>query len=100
MEKLSCGIVVSDHFISYIEKKVSEEHELNSGRIFVIEYQRCSEGNLSGKSWWSEYWAKEKMIKAEDIYRIGKVKVAFQKQTLKLLKDRYIDMKAGKINVN
>ena len=99
LERLRCGIIVTDAFASWLEAWKAAEAEANFGLIPELSYVRCGEGSRAGESWVSLIWRPLQGVEEHEIFLVGGVRVFFARQTRRALRDRCLDIHEEKIVV-
>jgi hypothetical protein len=99
LERLRCGVIITDAFKSWLAEWRDRESAANFGLIPELSYVRCREGERAGQSWVSLIWQPLGGAKEHEIFEMGSVKVHLQRQTRQALKDRCLDIKDDRILV-
>jgi hypothetical protein len=99
LERLRCGIIITDAFVEWIEEWRKREGSENFGLIAELSFVRCGEGERAGESWVSLIWRPLEGVEEHEIYRIGTVRVFFARQTRRALLDRCLDIHENRIMV-
>ncbi len=99
LERLRCGIILTDAFISWLERWHAREAGANFGLVPEISYVRCKEGKRAGQSWVSLIWRPLDGIQEHEIFHAGSVRVFFGRQTRAALRERCLDVQDGRIVV-
>ena len=97
MERLRCGMIISEAFVDYIEAIYLKEKERHQGEIIALEYTHCIDGLRQGQSWWRSSWTSRRLVPEHMVYEIGGIDVFMPPKTTKALKDRYVDVKEGNV---
>lgn len=100
MEKLRCGVVLTDAFLSFLKAEATREAADIEKPTAIIEYVKCAEGLRAGEAWWKLTWAKS--VGRED-WCLFPLAAGFQiylaPQTQKALKWKHIDYREGRVCV-
>ena len=99
LERLRCGIIVTDAFVGWLEAWKTREEEANFGLIPELSYVRCREGERAGQSWVSLIWRPLQGVEEHELFAIGGVRVFFARQTRSALRDRCLDIHEDRIVV-
>jgi len=99
LERLRCGIILTDAFITWLEAWHAREAEAHFGLVPEISYVRCKEGERAGQSWVSLIWRPLDGVEEHEIFSVGRVRVFFPRQTRTALRDRCLDVQDDRIVV-
>src|SRR6188508_603981 len=99
LERLRCGVIITDAFKDWLAGWKAREEAANFGLIPELTYVRCREGQRAGQSWVSLIWQPLGGAKEHEIFEIGSVRVYLPRQTRQGLKDRCLDVCDGRIVV-
>lgn len=99
LERLRCGIIITDAFVAWLEAWKAREAAANFGLIAELSYVRCLEGERAGQSWVSLIWRPLDGVAEHEIFEIGGARVYFARQTRRALRDRCLDIRGDRIVV-
>ena len=99
LERLRCGVIVTDRFKSWLSEWRAREAAANFGCVAELSYVRCAEGQRAGQAWASLVWRPLRGIKEHEIYQVGDVKLFLSRQTRTALRDRCLDLRDDRIVV-
>jgi hypothetical protein len=99
LERLRCGVIITDAFKEWLAAWKAREAGANFGLVPELSYVRCREGERAGQAWVSLIWQPLGGAKPHEIFEIGDVRVHLPKQTRQALKDRCLDIKEDRIVV-
>ena len=92
LQRLRCGIILTDAFISWLEAWHAREAPGNFGLVPELSYVRCREGERAGQSWVSLIWRPLDGMAEHEIHEVGAVRVSFPRQTRVALRERCLDV--------
>lgn len=99
LERLRCGIIVTETFIQWLKAWKTREGGANFGLIAELNYVKCREGERAGQSWVSLVWRPLDGVKPHELFEVGTVRLFFPKQTRQALKERCLDIREDRIIV-
>ena len=99
LERLRCGVIVTDRFKDWLGEWRAREGAANFGFVAELSYVRCVEGARAGQAWASVVWRPLVGIREHEIFVIGEVKVYLSRQTRTALRERCVDVKDGVVTV-
>ncbi len=97
MQRLRCGVILTDAFLAWLEEWLKAEGTSHEARVLAFEYLRCKDGPRGGEAWLEWFWAKRAGLSEHNLFRIGGVEVYLSPGTQAGLKWRCLDAKEGRL---
>lgn len=95
MQRLRCGVILTDAFLAWLDAWVAEQGSSHEARVLAIEYLRCREGLRAGQAWLEWFWAKRQGVAEHNLFWVNGVDLYLSPTTQKGLKWRCLDAKEG-----
>jgi len=95
MERLRCGVILTEAFTTYLQERFSSESPAHPGQILAFEYLHCGEGERAGQAWLDSFWIKHAGLSATNIFRVGEMDLYLSPQTQRGLRWHYLEIIDG-----
>ncbi len=102
MERLRCGVILTDAFLAHLQDLLEEGAPAHPGQVLAIDYIRCRDGERAGQSWLEWFWVSRKALTTEHcFFRIPSLgaEVYLSPQSQQGLKNRFIDFRKNAVFV-
>lgn len=99
LHRLRAGLIYSQAFADFLEKKYAEEHREHPGELPHLDYVRCAQGELAGQSWLQIEWVSGLQAPTADRHTIGSVEVFIHRQAMRGLKNQMLHFDGQKVIV-
>jgi len=99
LAKLPCGVIYTDAFSHFIQGVHEIEAPARRGFVLTLDYVRCATGPKRGSAWFQLRWIPERAAPSYRCFHLGGVLVHFPKATQLGLRERCLDLDAGRVVV-
>jgi hypothetical protein len=104
MERLRCGVILTDSFLSYLEQESLLQSEgLDQSSVYpvaIVDYVKCAEGPRAGTAYWKLSWGKGPSgLQDWCLFRTRNITIYMSRQTQRALKWKHIDYRDGQVFV-
>ncbi|MBP7950870.1 MAG: hypothetical protein KA004_14560 [Verrucomicrobiales bacterium] len=99
MDRLRCGVVVTDAFASHLHAWWLAEQHRHASKIPSLDYVHCREGLRAGEDWMTFSWVTPARFPESEMFDVGGVRLHLSRRTQQGLKWRCLDAKNGQVMV-
>ena len=105
MERLRCGVILTDNFLSYLKaefvlQRMEGDTSVESEPVAIVDYVKCAEGARAGQAFWNLSWGSGvRGLQDWCLFRVDAMTIYMSRQTQRALKWKHIDYREGQVVV-